>query len=180
VHREFKAFTPQEAESFYGLAVSYHGELIAAGSRTVRVFMADGRRIDEYPIMATDYWNPMEFSKDDRLLAIGCHDRIVRIVDIQNHSVPTSLSGCSHSVNDVSFSPDGKRIVASCDLASAPAIVWDVASGVQVAAIDAHTKHLCAVEFSSGGEKMLTASRDETVHIWSTKRGNHMLGGRSQ
>jgi hypothetical protein len=63
----------------------------------------------------------------------------------------------------LAFAPDGK-ILATADLGQV--IVWDVASGKEIARFAGHKDRIVAVAFSPSGRLLVTASWDGTVKLW--------------
>ncbi len=68
------------------------------------------------------------------------------------------------SVNEVAFSPDGRRIVTASD--DTTARVWD-ASGREVAVLRGHESGVRTVIFSPVGDRLVTLSNDKTARLWS-------------
>ncbi|KAG2745329.1 WD40 repeat-like protein, partial [Suillus brevipes Sb2] len=69
------------------------------------------------------------------------------------------------SVNSVSFSPDGTRIVSSSS--DQTIRLWDTATGQPVGEpLWGHTHAVNSVSFSPDGTRIATGSRDSTVRLW--------------
>ena len=73
-------------------------------------------------------------------------------------------------VNDVSFSPDGRLLVAA--VGNGTVTVWDAHSGVEVSVLDGHKDGVMKVCFSPCGKYIASASWDETVRLWRTRDGS--------
>jgi WD40 repeat protein len=74
-------------------------------------------------------------------------------------------------VNDVQFSPDGRRLVVAGIQGSV--VVWDINSGSQAFGLVGHdrTKEVEAVSYSRDGHLIATASEDGTMRIWNAETG---------
>jgi WD40 repeat protein/tetratricopeptide (TPR) repeat protein len=68
----------------------------------------------------------------------------------------------------VAFSPDSRRVVTAQE--NHVAIVWDAATGQQLAAI-AHGNNVVDASFSPDGTRGASASHDRTVRVWDAATG---------
>lgn len=104
---------------------------------------------------ASDAWDPAAAAP---VVAIGG--------DID---VALSAGERANDVRGVAFSPDGAHL-ASGDRAGALHL-WDVATGDEVYARQAHTDTVRAVAFSPDGRSILTGSEDATARLWDAATG---------
>ena len=76
----------------------------------------------------------------------------------------------------MSFSPDGKRILAA---AANTARIWDVRTGESVFALEGHTAPVTSASFSPNGSVIATTSTDSTAILWRATDGArlHLLTG---
>jgi WD40 repeat protein len=81
------------------------------------------------------------------------------------------------SVNSASFSPDGRRLVSAYD--DGTIRVWDTSSGresfvVRISTPDERnnpfSSNVMSVAFSPDGQRIVSASTDKTVRVWSVSR----------
>ncbi len=84
-----------------------------------------------------------------------------------------TLYGHTGSVNSVSFSPDGTRIVTGSDDRTAK--VWDARTGTALLELKGHTGGVTSVSFSPDGTRILTGSGDETAKVWDARTGTALL-----
>ncbi|PIL35815.1 transporter [Ganoderma sinense ZZ0214-1] len=73
-------------------------------------------------------------------------------------------------VNDVSFSPDGRLLVAA--VGNGTVTVWDAHSGTELSVFEGHKDGVMKVCFSPCGKYIASASWDETVRVWRTGDGS--------
>jgi WD40 repeat protein len=73
------------------------------------------------------------------------------------------------AIRQVSFSPDGQRVLTASD--DGTACVWDVESGLQVGKTARQGKPIVSAEFSKDGKCFLTACSDGAACIWDSATG---------
>jgi len=66
-------------------------------------------------------------------------------------------------VQHAAISPDGRRVVTGGD--DRRVVIWDAATGVQIAELEDHERGIEHVEFSADGRWFLTAAKDDLVHV---------------
>jgi WD40 repeat protein/serine/threonine protein kinase len=88
--------------------------------------------------------------------------------DARSHGLAVVLRGHAEYVNDVSFSPDGKRVATASD--DRTARIWDLATG-ESKVLSGHTDEVWRARFVLGGKVLATASKDKTIRLWDTATG---------
>lgn len=126
-----------------------------------------GRFVDELN------WHPMtaitglRYSNTSELVAFSCDDLSIRVVDIETRKLVREFWGCVGQVNDFSFSPDGRWVIA----ASMDSLVrvWDLPTGHLIDVF--RVPDTCtALTMSSTGEFLATAHADgKQVNLWSNR-----------
>ena len=108
------------------------------------------------------------FSPDGLLLASGSYDKTVKLWDLTDGRVVTTLRGHQDQVFRIAFSPDGKSL-ASCS-GDGTTIVWNVATGKQKRVLESHRDPMLDVIFSPDGSLIATAG----AHIQLWKDGKEL------
>lgn len=113
-------------------------------------------------------------SFDNRSIAAGYWDGSIRIWDaasgrelalLESRAVTPNLQEVDAAeVYSVEFSPDGRRLISGGD--DARVVLWDLVSGVEVAALQPHAGYIHVVAFSPDGTRILSGSGDATLRIW--------------
>jgi WD40 repeat protein len=84
--------------------------------------------------------------------------------DTQTGQETLTLIGHSESVNSVSFSPDGKRIVSGSFGNTLK--VWDAQTGQETLTLLGHSDWVFSVSFSPDGKRIVSGSEDNTLKVW--------------
>lgn len=118
-------------------------------------------------------WHPLtaiiglRYNSASDLVAFGCDDLSIRVVDIETRKVVREFWGCVGQVNDFAFSNDGRWVIA----ASMDSIirVWDLPTGHLIDAF--RVPSTCtALSMSSTGEYLATAHADGVgINLWTNR-----------
>jgi WD40 repeat protein len=149
------------------LAFSPDGSRLAAVAGGVRLY--DARSLAELPLpeQAGHATNCVAIARDGSLLATA-HDRphkVVRLWDARTWQVKQELKGSTATIDNLSFSPDGKYLAA---VAGTTLWVWDVPSGNAVVQHAMSKQHYKDVAFSPDGRLLGFARNDASIRFWST------------
>jgi WD40 repeat protein len=108
------------------------------------------------------------FSMDGSKIVTGSLDGLVRIWDIESGHLILKFNSNSYNVNDVCYSPDGKKILTASEY---DADLWDAVTGKLITPFKGHRMRIQSAEFSPDGKKIITASQDHTAIIWNVATG---------
>jgi WD40 repeat protein len=106
----------------------------------------------------------MEFDELDRLLLFRCSPGTA--VYRPGEGV-VELRGNNQAVKVV-VSPDGTRYAGA--MTDRTVVVWDAATGRQIAVLRGHTDLVLNVAWSPDGKRIASASYDHTVRVWDVER----------
>ena len=108
------------------------------------------------------------FHPDNSILALGCSDNHLYILDTGTFELIKKISFHDNSVFSVCFSPDGKKLLAGSR--DAYLSFWDVENGFQeIKSVPAHMFTINSIAYNHQGDLFATASRDKTVKIWDAE-----------
>lgn len=114
--------------------------------------------IDQVTINKTGEWLAFGASKLGQLL----------VWEWQSESYILKQQGHFDSMNTLTYTPDGQRIITCAD--DGKIKVWDVNSGFCIVTFTEHTSGVTACEFSKRGNVLFTTSLDGSVRAWDLIR----------
>jgi len=99
-------------------------------------------------------------------IAVGCNGQIIVVSAGSGALLRTVPVGNNHKVKVVSFSPDGKWLVAG---GTAQLLeVWDTETYSLIKHLEGHTGTVTCASFSACGSFLATGSDDKAIKIWRT------------
>ena len=149
---------------------SHDGRFVACtgdGPHSVVWNVRTRRIVDLFPSGGSDSGDGVNFSPDDRLLAVVGSDGHIRVYDIQTRAHVADVPG-STTLQDVDFSSDGTRLAAA-GLGGFVAI-WDVPHRTLERKVG-HGSLLLGIRFSPDGRQIATGDYTGLVHFFDADSG---------
>ncbi len=124
-----------------------------------------GNQIDLFK-GCTNTVGSLSFSPDNRLLASGSNDHVVRVWDVNKRSLLHELTGHTKEVHALAWLPDNHRLASgSHDIT---VILWDLRKEKKLSRrLRGHTKEIESVAVSPKGKFIASGGRDKTIRLWN-------------
>jgi hypothetical protein len=167
-------------------------------------FSPDGSRLagmiipDEIIVWELDQWSVvcqihdvkfgvLDFSPDGTAIVIGVADGHLQVVDLTSGKTRFNIPQAHpEQIMSVAWSPDGSIIASGSGFLGGPIRLWEATSGKGLEPLEGHTSRISELIFSKDGQRLYSASGDQTIRIWdigqhqclATLRGsnNEVLG----
>ena len=148
--------------------------LLAAGGKpvqsgTVVLFdVATGKRLasvadEPDAIIAAD------ISPDEKLVAIGCTSRKVKLYSTEDGTLKATLDKHTDWVTAVAFSPNGKYLATGDRIGNIH--LWDGATGSVILPLSDHKKSVRSLSWRSDSGVVASCSEDGAIVWWDAKDG---------
>lgn len=111
----------------------------------------------------------LAFAPDDRTLASGGGDKIVRLWDTAWDRPPVNLRGHQGPVYALAFAPRGSLLASAS--ADHTIRLWDPVTHRQQAVIQAHSGPVYAVAFAPDDKTLASGGTDHEVKLWDAASG---------
>jgi WD40 repeat protein len=109
------------------------------------------------------------FSLDVKTVAT-CHygDTSITLWDVATGKAQSTLKGQKGKVWSLTFSPDGKTLVAGAE--NGTITLWDVAGGKELASFTAHAGRVLCLAISADGRVLASSGADRKIKLWDTAK----------
>src|SRR5882724_8676386 len=175
---------------------------ISPGSRQTTVPPSPGTPGDKPELILqsghTKSANAVAFSPDNRWLASGGKDNVIKIWDLANGNVLRTLYGPTSNINALAVSPDGRLLASGSgdinderDLgtftqggviggaADNTVRIWSVQTGQQLQVLRGHELPVAAIAFSNDGHS-LTSVGGDAIKVWDVAAGTELSSQKTQ
>ena len=152
------------------LSFSADGARLASGdaNRFIYVWATTGALLHTIPAAHDHFVSEVHFSTtQNRILASGGGDRVIRLWDIESGEIVRSIDGKRLAV----FSPDGGTIATAFGSGSVDVLLVDTESGALRFRMVGHVAVVESLAFSDDGGKLASASYDGTCKVWDCSTG---------
>ncbi|MBI1256449.1 MAG: protein kinase, partial [Chloroflexi bacterium] len=166
--------------SIYGLAFSPDGSKLASSSidQTVQIWdVASGKLL--FTLNQIAHSKGVAWSPDGTRIAAGTdiaddNNGYVQVWDAATGKSQLGISVGASRTGMISFSPDGKQLLAST-LEAQGASVFDAQTGEKLLTLTNNVNIVSGVAYNRDGTQIATSSHDGTTRLWDAASGQELL-----
>lgn len=155
----------------YGVTWSPNGSKLFASANESLIACEVGDSDLKWKVNLEHEIGDLDYFSNRHLIAAGCSDDIVRVIDAQNGKTVQELAH-SKAVPTVAWSPDG-ALLASGSFGG-EIFVWETTTWKAQFKVQGHSKTIWGVAWSPSGNVLASGSVDNTVRIWDPKTGRQI------
>ncbi len=178
VTRERTAILKGHKSPIECLDFNFNGTLLAAGASDgmITIWNMQDRKIEAHledpflsdPLAHARSVRSLVFSPDGRLLATGCDDATVKLVDVKTLQIVRIFDKANTRIASVEFSPNG-RFLAVAGKNPQP-LLWEMDTGRVITLPPEHQKSVCSISFNHDGSLLATSDQAGIIKIWDLAR----------
>jgi WD40 repeat protein/MinD-like ATPase involved in chromosome partitioning or flagellar assembly len=155
------------------VAFSFDGKILAAGcdDNTIKLWDFNTNKISKLPSLKGhhDYVRSVAFNKEG-IMASGSYDNTIKLWDLKTGTCIKNLTGHTHRLTAIAFSPDGKTLVSGGWDRTLK--LWNIPEGNEsLRTLQSRTDWICGVDISPDGKFVVSGSDDQVVKLWDVKNG---------
>jgi WD40 repeat protein len=158
----------------YAMTFAQDGAILAVsgGSKIVLFEVASGKEVhtlsskSDGPPAALPAVASLALSPDGKVIAAGCYDAIIRLLDTESGKEIRALEGHTGVAYALAFSGDG-RTLASASFDKTVRL-WETFSALQVAVFKGHMGSVTGLAFLKDGRAIFSGSADTSILLWDT------------
>ena len=147
------------------------GGVGAASGRVVLWNVKSGRRIrtlgDELDVVLA-----ADISPDQRLVAFGGPQRVVRVYAVETGQKLHDLTKHTDWITAAAYSPDG-ALLATADRAGG-VVIWEATSGRDFLTLQAHPASVTGIAWRADSNMVATSCEDGQIRLWELENGNQV------
>lgn len=102
----------------------------------------------------------------DRELIVGDSKGSVHVYPFGSEGAPTVSLDHPEAITALAVSRDGGFLAVGTGYLHSDIWLWDVQTGKSLGQLEGHAHWVSALEFSSDGERLISASTDQTARVW--------------
>jgi WD40 repeat protein len=141
--------------------------LLASEDGTVSVWDLKSLKLLYNFRVSSDTVRVMSISPDERTVAFGCKDNLIRIYRVDDYCLTSELDHHTLPITSLQFSPDGNHLISGSR--DAQLKIWSATDYTIVKNIQAHISSIYSIKFHPLLPYLATASRDKSIKIWDTE-----------
>lgn len=149
--------------------VSEEGIIIVWDTQTLTEVVANYEEIHD--VILHDI-SKVVFSSKGNLVGVVSEGNNIVVKSVISPFVYKILKEPNYRIGDISYSPDGKYLVAANREEPFDLSIWDIEKEKIVQKLSGHSDRIFSVEYSRDGTYIVSSSYDSTIRIWDTKTGS--------
>lgn len=106
----------------------------------------------------------LAFSADAAILASGSYDNTVKLWNVNDRTLVTTLREHSDFVTSVAFSPDGQMLASGSR--DKTIRLWNIANFELITTLEGHSDWVLSLAFSPDGKTLASGCEDKTIRLW--------------
>ncbi|MCG8308441.1 MAG: hypothetical protein MI975_13690 [Cytophagales bacterium] len=158
---------------YTSISLSRDGSTLVAGDEkgNLDIWDTDNMdRVESFPISESPIYS-IEFSPDNKIIAIGNEDGVVQLGDLVGSDIfwTKEILGQRSRVNSIKFSPDGSLLATASLEGTVQLWVMEQMDKMLPVAFKDHDDYVWSIEFNAGSDYLLAGTKDGVLKLWPTK-----------